>query len=797
MKQVEQVNNSGEVVTGFDQVYTRKEINSLFSRMFSEQVVFDQHQAIVSGKIGILSLNVTYLGGNWEPYKKRIQIQPYFRTVYQENEDRHLSTIFAGVYHHDSLNLFVVFKGEPYIRRKCHNSSAHVHTLDLVFGVKRGSYRRIDSNNNEFYVFDEKHFVLYVRSLITGKPIPGFVDKEKQLLSFFGDFYDSMKKDLRGIDCYEEMSAANDNNAWQNHWEGFYTEFLFKKYLDEHPTQLLKWWSKKGKQQVDLDLCFDEGKWFFGDMKTDRVAGEIQGNKQSTILRVVKDNHGRVWYVVIGFTSEMDVDHDGVTTHWWNAHKPPKSSKKPVSPDECLSLMKYSIHINQIEVFDINELTLPYMTQFAVSPCGGKAREPKLKITRTAKDFFRIYEKSDKGSFLKDKPLEFSSELPMKKGFKFIDLFSGIGGFHQAMESFGGQCVLASDIDKECIKVYNKNYGVDSNHNVRDIKDADVPGHDVLCAGFPCQAFSKAGKRRGFEETRGTLFFEVARILRAKHPKYFVLENVRNLVSHDGGNTFRVIKTTLHDLGYRMTASPLILSPYQFGIPQIRDRVYILGFYDPEHVDEPLVIKLPKLLRKQDNSIDTILEKDADPSYKITSHQEEVLQAWDDFYHGINLKVIGFPVWSAYFKKGPSSDMPGWKKDFVLKNNKLYKENQQFIDSWLVKNNYLRSWTPSERKFEWQAGTSESSVWECLIQYRPSGIRVKKPDCFPALVAIVQTPIIGKYKRRITVREAARLQSFPDSFIPDGNKQQAYKQFGNSVNILILKTLFEALRKKY
>src|SRR5574344_331301 len=388
--------------------------------------------------------------------------------------------------------------------------------------------------------------------------------------------------------------------------------------------------------------------------------------------------------------------------------------------------------------------------------------------------------------------------MPIKANFTFIDLFSGIGGFHQALASFGGRCVLASDIDKECIKVYKANYGIDSGHNVRDIKDEDVPDHDVLCAGFPCQAFSKAGKQLGFyDQTRGTLFFEVARILKAKHPKYIMLENVRNLVSHDGGNTFHVIRRTLHDLAYRLEAEPRILSPYQFGIPQIRERVYILGVYDPKRADQPLEIKLPKLMEKSDNSIDSVLEKNADPSYRISAHQEQVLQAWDDFYHGINMKVIGFPVWVAYFKHKATPDMPDWKQDFIQKNNRLYQENKTFIDSWLKANKNLKEWTPSERKFEWQAGTAEDSIWKCLIQYRPSGIRVKKPDCFPALVAIVQTPIIGKYRRKMTVREEARLQSFPDGFIPSSNRLLAYQQFGNSVNVSVLRVLFSCLTNKY
>ena len=383
----------------------------------------------------------------------------------------------------------------------------------------------------------------------------------------------------------------------------------------------------------------------------------------------------------------------------------------------------------------------------------------------------------------------------MKK-FKFIDLFSGIGGFHQALSSFGGECVLASDIDANAIAVYQKNYGIDSNINVRDIKDDDVPNHDVLCAGFPCQAFSKAGKQEGFlDKTRGTLFFEVARILNAKHPKFILLENVRNLVSHDNGDTYRVICETLISLGYRIPEKPLILSPHQFGVPQVRERVYIPGVYDPKNAKEPLIINFDKLLNKSDNSIDTILDPtETDPAYSLSEHILNVLTAWDEFYHGIDVDVIGFPVWSSFFKtKSIDSSFPEWKKEFVRKNQALYQRNKEFIDSWLKKWNNLRDFTPTERKFEWQCGTSIKSIWEGVIQIRPSGVRVKKPDIFQALVALVQTPIIGKYKRKLSVREAARLQSFPDSFIPDENKQQAYKQFGNSVNVNVVKEIFKKL----
>ena len=375
------------------------------------------------------------------------------------------------------------------------------------------------------------------------------------------------------------------------------------------------------------------------------------------------------------------------------------------------------------------------------------------------------------------------------ENFKFIDLFAGIGGFHQAMVQLGGECVLASGIDKYAIETYEENYHINSQINICDLKVEDVPEHDVLCAGFPCQAFSKAGKQEGFDdETRGTLFFEIERILKHHHPKYIILENVRNLASHDKGRTWKTIEEHLHKAGYRLTPKPLIVSPHHFGTPQLRERVVILGIYDPENVDDPLMIDLGKFQRKNDNSIYSILEEgEVDAKYNISEYEEKVLTMWDEFYQGIDLKVIGFPVWFEWFKKEAPDDFKPWKKEFVRKNNELYQRNKEFVDSWIVKWDNLEWCTPTQKKFEWQAGETIDSIWEGLIQFRPSGVRVKTPTCFPALVAMVQIPIIGKYKRRLTVEEAARLQDFPENFIPNEIDQQAYKQFGNAVNVEVIK----------
>lgn len=187
----------------------------------------------------------------------------------------------------------------------------------------------------------------------------------------------------------------------------------------------------------------------------------------------------------------------------------------------------------------------------------------------------------------------------------------------------------------------------------------------------------------------------------------------------------------------------------------------ILGIYDPDNADKDLDIHFDKGIKKDENNIYSILEDEpVDSKYYISEYEEKVLAAWNEFYRGINRDVLGFPVWADYFVKEADEMMPDWKKTFIRKNHELYNENKMFIDAWLYKYDNLKEFTPTHRKFEWQAGKSIKSIWEGIIQFRPSGVRVKKPTCFPALVAIVQIPIIGERKRRLTVREAARLQSF-------------------------------------
>lgn len=244
-----------------------------------------------------------------------------------------------------------------------------------------------------------------------------------------------------------------------------------------------------------------------------------------------------------------------------------------------------------------------------------------------------------------------------------------------------------------------------------------------------------------------------------------------------------------------MTPIPIIISPHQLGIPQLRERVVILGIYDPDNADKDLIINFDDLKTKEQNSIYDVLDDgDVEDKYYISEKEEYVLEAWDEFYQGVEETVIGFPIWAEYFRDKDIEDgFPAWKVEFIKKNKKLYENNKEFIDAWLDKYDNLRSFTPTQRKMEWQAGDKIESLWDGVIQFRPSGIRVKTDYTFPALVAIVQVPIVGRYRRRLTVREAARLQSFPNTFIPDADDHQAYKQFGNAVNVDVIKTAAEKL----
>jgi len=197
-------------------------------------------------------------------------------------------------------------------------------------------------------------------------------------------------------------------------------------------------------------------------------------------------------------------------------------------------------------------------------------------------------------------------------GFRFIDLFAGIGGIRIPFDKFNGECVFTSEIDEFCQKTYKANFGEIPYGDITKINPKDIPDHDILLGGFPCQAFSIIGHQKGFEDTRGTLFFNIEEILREKRPRAFLLENVKQLYTHDGGKTFATIQKKLRGLGYDVHAK--ILNSLDFGIPQKRERTYIVGFLDKVNFDFPIGGKPYNLLDVLED------ERDVSKTYQASDY---------------------------------------------------------------------------------------------------------------------------------------------------------------------------------
>ena len=402
-----------------------------------------------------------------------------------------------------------------------------------------------------------------------------------------------------------------------------------------------------------------------------------------------------------------------------------------------------------------------------------------------------------------------------KEPVKYLDLCSGIGGFHQAMDRLGCICVGASEIDQVCIDTYRANFpDTPMLGDVRDFDPKDLPDFQFVCAGFPCQPFSKAGKRKGFkDESRGQLFYTIMDIIDAHDEVEFILfENVRNLA--DRKEYWETIQEELAKRDFTITTKPIILSPSDFGIPQIRERVFILGIRSDVKNHDLLpygqIIEEDLWLRKatcKPNAAFDIL--DATPSNPVclSPDKEEALLAWDEFREEIGITTVGFPIWLSCFGLGIEFDrvffnqigleeMPGWKQNYVRRNRHLYQMNRDYIDAWVRRYNMLDR-TKLLQKFEWNCGEDVPDIKHGLVQIRQSGIRVKRPDCFPSLVAMATTPLIWDEKinhfREITIREAARLQSFDEKFVFTGSSKQVYKELGNAVNVEIAYQLAQGL----
>jgi len=427
---------------------------------------------------------------------------------------------------------------------------------------------------------------------------------------------------------------------------------------------------------------------------------------------------------------------------------------------------------------------------------------------------------------------------------RFVDLFCGIGGFHAALHQLGHECVFATDIDEHAAKVYEDNWGQPQGSTVHcDIREIidEIPEMDIICAGFPCQPFSKSGSQQGFSDlTRGTLFHDICTLAEKHKPAVLFLENVPNLVKHDNGNTFSVIQDSLNELGYEHEYA--ILSPNKFGIPQVRKRVYIVAIRSD--ISSGRRFNFPEENSENNLDVRTILDEKVPEKYNLSEKEIHWIDTWEDFLKNVNLdtKLPGHPIWADSFK-GDSilpgdleqyskeelllinknwsdagwvksvenisivtkediikmTGLPLWKQDFIRKNRLLYKNNKEFIDDWLERWQVLGldeegkpNYPVSRTKYEWQAGPDSRTNWENIFQLRPSGIRVKRGDYFPALVAMAQIPIVGWLKRRLTPKECARIQSFDvdgkygKPFILGENDSQSYKQLGNAVNVKMI-----------
>lgn len=317
-----------------------------------------------------------------------------------------------------------------------------------------------------------------------------------------------------------------------------------------------------------------------------------------------------------------------------------------------------------------------------------------------------------------------------KKNFTFADFFAGIGGMRLAFSNCG-DCVFSCEQDKHCQKTYRDNFGEIPAGDIRKIAAHEIPNHDILLAGFPCQPFSIAGvskknslgKATGFlDETQGTLFFEIARILKAKRPKTFLLENVKNLKSHDRGRTWQIIKTTLNDLGYTIFSAVL---DGKIFVPQHRERIFIVGFDTERYknfIDFNFDIESPEKIP----ALKDILENDVDDKYTLSDKLWNYLQAYAD-KHKAKGNGFGFGL----------PDLNGASRTLSAR---YYKDGSEIL------------------------------------------IRQDK-----------------KNPRRLTPRECARLQGFPEDFKIVVSDTNAYKQFGNSVVVplvtAVAKNMIETLRE--
>lgn len=347
-----------------------------------------------------MAANVTYLGNPHPIWKKRIQLKSYYPAYFQNNSRNSIRTVFLGVYSYGGVRLFVLFDPETYFAKKSHNSSAHVYAFDLAYAQRIGHYEKRDAFNNHISILRTDNFKQRIEDLLTGEFNRVYDSVSDFIIPYLTDkVFDDMPTEWNGIDCYKEMLAANDNNARQGQWAGFYFEFLTKNKLKVLGSDtIVKWHSDKSESGIDFDLFFPSEKSLYGDLKADKAGEGVLGNSLESFDKVMQDN-GKVLYICIQYIAEMDKNHDYETTKFWNALRDnPYTDLEEIKTGYGRKMI-HSLKLTELRIISIDKMSLDILKEHPFKQghnSDGKARKPKIKLTKEDVEQLTIYLKKIK-----------------------------------------------------------------------------------------------------------------------------------------------------------------------------------------------------------------------------------------------------------------------------------------------------------------------------------------------------------------------------------------------------------------